>query len=141
MSTRVRAEMVWQGLPELKRYLEKTIPKAYSRATIRTLRRAAYIAKAKAKQLVPVDTGSLRKSIRVERFAKTAGNITYTGIAAGGYIINPRTESLVDYAIYVEYGTSRARPQPFIRPAIAHAGRKIPDIFWDELAMELELTE
>lgn len=140
MSTRVRAEITWQGLPELRHYLEKSIPKAYSRASIRTLQRVAYIAKARAKQLVPVDTGSLRKSIRVERYERPEGNITYTGISAGGYIVNPRTHSLVNYAFYVEYGTARSRPQPFIRPSIKHAGKEIPRIFWEELAQEVELT-
>ena len=67
-----------------------------------------------AKSFVPVDTGSLRKSIRVEK----EGNLQVSVIAGGGGVINPRTGREVDYAGYVEFGTSRAAPQPFMQPAL-----------------------
>lgn len=50
------------------------------------------------KRLAPVDTGNLRDSIE----ALGGGRI---GISA-------------DYAAYVEFGTTVARAQPFVRPAI-----------------------
>lgn len=59
---------------------------------------------------VRVLTGSLRDSIRVER-----GGIGLhwreVRVRAGGYIVNPMTQRLVDYAIYVEVR------YPFMAPA------------------------
>lgn len=71
-----------------------------------------------AKSYVAVDTGSLQKSIRKQVYAKPAHNVRKIGVRAGGYVRNPKTGRLVDYAVYQEYGTSRMRPQPFMRPAI-----------------------
>ena len=55
-----------------------------------------------AKGLVPVRTGRLRESIFHEV-------LDIEGLAVG---------STVEYAAYVEYGTSRMQAQPFIEPAI-----------------------
>jgi HK97 gp10 family phage protein len=57
-----------------------------------------------AQGLVPVDTGALRDSIRAEPVAPTHWQV----IAGGGD---------VDYAIFVEYGTSKMAAQPFLTPA------------------------
>jgi len=67
-----------------------------------------------AKSFVPVDTGALRKSIRVEKKGKLEVRVA----AGGGGVINPRTGREVDYAGYVEFGTSRASPQPYMQPAL-----------------------
>jgi HK97 gp10 family phage protein len=67
-----------------------------------------------AKALCPVDTGSLRRSIRYER--DPDGSIVIA--AGGGGVVNPRTRREVDYAAYVEFGTSRLPAQPFLQPAL-----------------------
>lgn len=85
-----------------------------------------------AKKLVPVDTGSLRRSIRKER-GKGAGGGLYSEwrVRAGGYVRNPKTGRLVDYASYVEYGTSHMYPRPFMRPAVRRVmkGSTFLDVF------------
>lgn len=86
-------------------------------AAARVLKEVAEDVKTEAKELVPVDTGALRDSIRVIVTAKTAGNITRVGVRAGGYEVNPKTGKLVDYAVPVEFGTSRQMPQPYLIPA------------------------
>lgn len=53
-----------------------------------------------AKRLCPVDTGNLRNSI------------THTSDDDTAYI-----GTNVEYAPYVEYGTSRTKAQPFLKPA------------------------
>jgi HK97 gp10 family phage protein len=55
--------------------------------------------------LCPVDTGALARSINVEPH----GDTVYVSVGGGD----------VDYALFVEYGTSRMRAQPFVRPALA----------------------
>ena len=67
-----------------------------------------------AKALCPVDTGSLKRSIRYER--DPDGSIIIA--AGGGGVINPRTRREVDYAAYVEFGSSRSPAQPFLQPAL-----------------------
>lgn len=71
-------------------------------------RRALQVERA-AKRLAPVDTGRLRSSITNE-------------LGAEGDDLVARIGTDVDYAAYVELGTSRAPAQPFLRPAL-DAGR------------------
>lgn len=74
-------------------------------ATGRGVQRAAEHVADLARQLTPVDTGALRASIRVE----AGPSETSRAVVAGG--------SGVDYAVFVEYGTSRMAAQPFMTPA------------------------
>lgn len=55
----------------------------------------------------PVDTGNLRASITHE--VDAGGNAVYIG-------------TNVEYAPYVELGTSRQKAQPFLRPAASEHG-------------------
>jgi len=74
-----------------------------------------------AKSLAPVDTGALRKSIRIEK----KGELQVSIVAGGGGVINPRTDREVDYAGFVEFGTSRMNPKPYMQPALEKN--------WDEI--------
>lgn len=67
------------------------------------LETCALIAEAYAIKLCPVDTGRLR------------GSITH-GVDMGELCAFIGTN--VEYAAYVEYGTSRMKPQPYFKPAI-----------------------
>lgn len=59
-----------------------------------------------ARERTPVDTGYLRSSIAVSvQPGQSAGSVVGE-VTAGA-----------NYAAYVEHGTSRQRPQPFMRPA------------------------
>lgn len=66
----------------------------------------------RAKLLVPKDTFALNDSIRSE--TRREGNRVVIEVTAGG--------GDVDYALYVEYGTSRMRAQPYLRPAMLQSG-------------------
>ena len=71
------------------------------------------------------DTGSLHRSIRLLVMASPARNVKRVGVSAGGYITNPKTGRKVDYAGFVEFGTSRNRPVPFLRVAAVVKKRKM----------------
>ena len=86
-------------------------------AAASVLKEIAEKVKTEAKQLCPVDTGALRKSIRLTSTAKIAGQITRIGVRAGGYEVNPKTRKLVNYAVIVEFGSSRQAPQGYLIPA------------------------
>lgn len=74
------------------------VAKGLTRATVRIER--------DAKRMCPVDTGRLRSSIgrALDRDARGLVGVVGTD---------------VDYAAFVELGTSRAGAQPFLRPALA----------------------
>jgi len=71
-----------------------------------------------AKGIVSVDTGSLQKSIRKEDTVSQGYIHGVSVVAGGGGIINPKTGREVNYAAYVEYGTSKMQSKPFLRPAL-----------------------
>ena len=74
------------------------------------LQRRALQVDRQAKHLCPVDTGRLRDSITNELGRDSIGLYALIG-------------SNVEYAIYVELGTSRMAAQPFLRPALQAASR------------------
>ena len=98
-----------------KKGLGALLDKEQIQARLRNLKEKV---KEDAKALCPVDTGSLRASIRREAVARPAGTVWEVGVRAGGYITNPKTKRKVDYAVYVEKGTSKRRATPFLRPAV-----------------------
>ena len=74
------------------------------------LQRLAQKAARNMRQLAPVDTGRLRNSIGVTSGRDSRGLYVDVG-------------PTVDYAVHVEYGTSRQEAQPFVRPGLAEAVR------------------
>ncbi len=56
-----------------------------------------------AKDLVPVDTGALRGSIRTKMYPKQKSGVVYTTL---------------EYAPHQEFGTSKMPAQPFMTPAL-----------------------
>lgn len=70
------------------------------------IRKTAADIQADAQVLVPVDTGNLQSSIGVD----------VTGDGRFG-VIEAEIGPTADYGAYVEYGTSRMAPQPYLGPA------------------------
>lgn len=66
------------------------------------VKKSTYDCEAAAKRRAAVDTGAMRSSIQSRFPTKLTGEVTVG----------------VDYAIYVEYGTYKARAQPFLAPAL-----------------------
>lgn len=99
------------GLSEARQALAKLGPEIKATAS-RELRTTAHDIENRAKQIVPVDTTFLQKSIGV-----TAGN---GGLTA---VIGP----YANYAAYVEYGTSKMKAQPYMRPAFDAEAPKLGD--------------
>lgn len=66
----------------------------------------------KAKNNAPVDTGRLRASISLEEESM------------GNGLIRVLVGTNVDYARFVEFGTSNQPAQPYLRPALREVGRE-----------------
>ena len=77
------------------------------RAIDRALEEIGLAAEGYAKRACPVDTGNLRNSIT--HVVDSAEDAAYVG-------------TNVEYAPYVEMGTSRTAAQPFLRPAATEHG-------------------
>ena len=86
---------------------QRTKPSIVDSKTARELDRLAHMILTDAVKQAPVLTGALRASGRVRRINKYRRAIEFGGRGTG-----------VDYASYVEFGTMRTRPQPFLRPAL-----------------------
>lgn len=65
-----------------------------------------------AQKNVPVDTGKLRDSIRLN-------------IDEGGFNVNIKSDA--DHASYVEYGTRHQHAQPFVGPAFKKQQKKFKE--------------
>ena len=80
-----------------------------------------------AQNLTPVDTGNLRASLKHEREDK------HTEVV--GAFNESAPYKKVDYAKFVELGTSRMRAQPFLRPAAENHTREYVKIMKDALGI------
>lgn len=90
------------GLVEVRADNREAIANAIDRALVAALEEVGLVAEGYAKRACPVDTGRLRNSIT--------------------HIVDEGTRHViigtnVEYAAYVELGTRRQKPQPFLKPA------------------------
>ena len=114
---------------------------AKNEAVMRALEKIGITAELYAKAKCPVDTGRLRNSIK-----HIAGKGKNVKSMVGGSSLsqNLATEGIiflhsvalytdVSYAPYVELGTSRQRPQPFLKPAYTDHTAEYKSIIEQEL--------
>lgn len=149
----VKFDIEIENIDKFIDYMEKSIPRAFDESMVESLDKGRRFAKDVAKGHVPVDTGALKKSIREIPIKKESNDIYTSGISAGGYIRNPKTNKLVDYqwrvegegitglsdlAWTTEYGSSSSRPQPYMRPSIMSAWRRLGSFFRDSILRRLE---
>ena len=115
MSFRITTDFsqVLQGLQKL----QTGIPQMIENALIRVAEESIQV----AKDTVPVDTGTLQRSIRV---LERGPNYVIIG-------------SDVEYALYVELGTYKMQAQPYLGPAMDSAHTRLMQIFSDEFNRRL----
>ena len=106
------------GLIEGREDNALAIVNAIDQALARALEEVGLVAEGYAKKACPVDTGRLRNSITHQ--VRPSEKSVYIG-------------TNVEYAPYVELGTSRMKPQPFLRPAAADHENTYKKIFESEL--------
>lgn len=82
----------------------------------RALERTADLALERARENCPVRTGTLKNSLRRE-------------IGQGEAVISANT----DYAVFVELGTGKTAPQPFLQNALFEAAARVPEIYLEEI--------
>lgn len=108
-----------KGLGSLKAKLNKLDPLTRAAVT-RGVQLAAVKVEGDAKTIAPVDTGALRDSIT------TSGKSTATGAEAS-------IGSSLEYAPFIELGTSRMQAQPYLHPALQKNKKKAKTIIITEI--------
>ena len=88
------------------------------------MEKAVIFVKNQAKTRAPVDTGRLKNSI--------SGRVTIGVKQIEGEVFTD-----VEYAPYIEFGTERAKAQPFLRPALYGNEDKITTIISREMGARL----
>jgi HK97 gp10 family phage protein len=102
----MKIEVIIQG--ELDKILEQPI-EIMRKKIIDALNEASIQAYTTAKQLVPVRSGRLYRSIRLEKKSP------FEHIVVAGHPTKEKDKPY--YAVFVEFGTRRMSPRPFMRPA------------------------
>ena len=86
-----------------------------------------------AKALAPVDTEALRDSIGKEIKRGKRGSFVQVGSTIGD-----TSQAHGYYAFFIEYGTSKMAPKPFLRPALDKNRNTIMQIFTREIMSAVE---
>jgi hypothetical protein len=97
------------------------LPEKMLEFAFEVLLKQAELMKGLAQVYVRVDTGSLRDSIRVERGGESEA-WRRVRVRAGGYVTNPKTGRLVNYAGIVE------AKYPYMRPAFEEVKSTIAEM-------------
>ena len=89
------------------------------------------------KKRVPIDTGHLKKQVKVR-----AGKRTRTGIFVNVVVGDGKAQNLNSgeafYGAFNEYGTDHQRQNPFIRPAFAAAKNTANQVAVETLKKEID---
>jgi len=136
MKTTVKLE----GLKELETALSE-LPKSTSKAVLRRIGiRAIAPVISTAKELVPVDEGQLRDSLRVTtRLSKRQRRLNRKRAAdekAGVELF--AGAAALPHAHLVEFGTAKTPPRPFLRPAWDQNKSAVLKTIQEELGDEIE---
>ncbi len=133
------ASFTLTGDRELSRQLAGLSRAARGEALKHALISGALLLRNDAKGRAPYRTGNLRRSLHVGGEGVEAGT---TGTDIGGQVVGPDYAEVVvgtnvEYAIFLELGTSRMAARPYLRPAVdAQRGavaREIADALRDLL--------
>ena len=116
------------------------LPEKMLEYAFEVLMKQAELIKGLAQVYAPVDTGSLRDSIRVERGGIGKG-WRQVRIRAGGYIVNPESGRLVDYAKYQEFGTKYISPRYYLTQAVEEVQPTIASMIQSHVINQIEASK
>lgn len=100
-----------EGLDQFLQFTDSLADEIESEAK-KLIMKTAFQTEGSAKRLTPVDTGHLRRSIS-------------TKIENGG--LKATVSTNIEYAMAVEYGTSKQMAQPYMTPAYVKYKKKFED--------------
>jgi HK97 gp10 family phage protein len=121
------------GMDNLLKELNKLEAKVGKKQIKRIVRKAGGVIAKKAKKKVPVDTGNLKKSIKVKAMAQSSDDAyalvgpTRKGKHSG------RHAHLVEFGTRDKNGNQKNKPQPFLKPAVDESADEVQKVMADEL--------
>ena len=117
---------------EVLRKLHKLPGKIQERVLIGAVRASAKPIIEEARRLVPRRTGNLAKSIGVNKL-RTKGTVV-------AFAVSPRKGGKYDgyYGHFVEFGTRKMAPRPFLRPAFDRKGKESINAAKEYMAKRIE---
>lgn len=124
------AELQLDGWAEIKQRFADLPDKMMKRVLTQAMREAANLIKDEAKMHCPVDTGALRDSIRTVARRGTPTRVVFNVVAGGEFTASKQEKYGIKspyYALFVERGTIKAPPHPFMRPAIEQGAQAAID--------------
>lgn len=114
-----------EGLDELQKALKK-FPKEWNKMARQSLGPGMALLETGAKKEAPVDTGALKASIGSEI------------VKGPGSVIIGKVGSTLEYAPYQEYGTSKMKAQPYLRPTLKKYKTRVIKMFEKGIAKALK---
>jgi HK97 gp10 family phage protein len=108
MAGQERTSVEWENLDDVQKAMAEAL-QSVAASSVTAVRSITRDAERRARELVPVDTGRLRRSISSD--------------VEGKELVVGTVSADTEYAAYVEYGTSRMHAQPYLRPAMLEAQR------------------
>jgi len=122
-----------EGAKELERKLLSMEPKLARKSVMRALRAGARPILARAKALVPAPTGALKKSLKIRALKKRRYSHGVMVATSEGWFKGDEF-----YGAFVEFGTSKMPPHPFMRPAFDAEKKNAEQIIAAELRKGIE---
>jgi len=120
-----------EGLEELQAALKK-FPQEFDKGAKEALMPGLIRVQREATKLAPVDIGILQASIGAE----AKGGIL--DVQKVGSQIVGRMGSRIEYAPYQEFGTSKMKAQPYLRPALEQTRDEVVKMFEKGIAKVLK---
>lgn len=145
-------EIETQGFAELERALDQFPERLQRKLLRRSLRRASVPIRTRARELAPVDTGLLRREIKILSVRPDAeGRMTakigirrprnpakaLRAVRGAKGVKKRRVVNDPFYGRFLERGTAKMSARPFLRPALDGAGPGAVQLLGQELADEV----
>ncbi len=145
-----------EGLAELKRNVQELTAKVRKKVLGGAVAAGSRVVLREAKQKAPVKTGALREAIKQRRsrkFSKQDFEVRQIGVfkVKGGKYANTRVNRRLRrvgkeyesdppefYWRFLEFGTVKMKPRPFLRPAFEARKREAADKIVSELRKRLD---
>lgn len=121
-------EIKLEGAKELEKKLKSLEPKIAKKLVRQSLRKAAKPILAVARTKCPVDTGTLKKSIKIRAMRRKKNSF---GVLVGTALKWFTGDTF--YGAFVEFGTSKMSARPFMRPAFDEKKGEAEEILKQEI--------
>lgn len=131
----MKTSMQMTGLRELGAAMKELDSRVQKRIARSATAAGARVIANEAKARVPVDKGTVKKNIRTANLKPNKPGLQETAV---GVRVNGKTEDSAFHWRYVELGTAKMAPRPFLRPAFEAKKVEAAERIKEQLAKRLD---